>query len=400
MELFHKWKKNVFEFLRETFRMCMKEYRDIFKDKGVLFIFIGSIIFYSILYPVAYSNEVLKEIPTAVINQDHSAMSRQLVRMIDAGDYIKVTSNPISIDQAKKEFYRGDIYGVVLIPKGFEKKVLRGEQSSISAYCDTGYILMYRQLLTGIKYSANTLSAGIEIKRMMSGGLSQKEAMAKRESVKLVSYTLFNPSGGYGAYVMPAVLLLLLQQTMLIGIGMLGGTSREKNAWNYLVPDGMKNGPAPVIAGKGLAFISIYMVHAVYIFGVIFKAFSYPQRGQILDLVVFIVSYLVSTVFFGLAISAFFRNRETSIMFVLITSIPFILFAGFSWPIEAIPGWIRMMSLLVPGVSGMEGFLKISQMGASLSETLVELWRMWILAGIYFIIACFYIGRVHKNKVL
>ncbi len=383
-----------FEFI-ESLKVCRHEFKNIFSDFGILIVFFGTIILYPVLYPYAYSNEVLKDLPVAVVDHDKSAMSRQLIRMLDANDILRVETKPESLQQAKNIFFKNRVDGVIVIPGDFSKRILRGDQTSVSVYCDAGYFLVYRQVFKGASLAVGTMSAGIEFKRLTAGGMPEGQAKNFIEPLRLANNFLYNPAGGYASYVMPAVFLVLLQQTLLMGIGMLGGTARERKQFHFFVPQGtMTDRVIPLIIGKGGAYFAIYMIHAIYIFGILFRVYNYPQRGSVLDLGIFFISFLSCVIAMAMAISAFFRNREISIMFVVITSIPCIILGGFSWPPEAMPQYIRILSYVIPSTAGVEGLLKLSQMGAGLPDIIDILFILWGLTVFYLILAVLYYRRI------
>ncbi len=340
--------------MKTLFQVWMNEYRTIFSDFGILLVFFGAIIIYPFFYPLPYTNEVLKDIPVAVVDMNHSQLSHKLTRMMDSNELVFVATRDDTFDQAKVSILKGDIGGIVYIPNDFENKVLRGEQASISVYSDASYFLIYKQVLSGIYHSVGTFSAGIEVKRMTARGVMEEQALSARDPLSLISFPLFNPTGGYATYVVPAVLVLMLQQTLLIGVGLLSGTRREKGF-------GENNNPQSVsiislILGKSFAYFSIYMVHAVYLFGILFRFYHFPQRGNPLDLILFIIPYLFASIFLAQAISGFFKTREMSMMILLFSSMPALFLSGFSWPKSSIPNWLNQLAMLLPSTTGIDGF--------------------------------------------
>lgn len=374
--------------MKKIFRIWGREYRNILLDSGVMLIFFGAILVYPIIYPIPYSSEVLKDIPVGVVDLDHSQLSRKLMRMLEAHEFLHITSRPTSLTEARDQFYRGVINGVVVIPEDFTRNIFRGKQATVSAYCDASYFLLYRQILTGVIYSTSTLSAGVEIKRMMAKGFTRGQAMAARDPLPLISFPLFNPAGGYASYVVPPVMLLILQQTLLIGIGMLGGTAREQKGRHFLVSDDKPDGAMSYVLGKGAAYLSLYIVHAIYFFVVLFRFYRFPQRGEPLELLLFMLPFLISVILLGMTLSTLFRNREISMVALLFTSIPTLFLAGFSWPVESIPQWLRMLSFLIPSTVGIDGFLKLNIMGATLREVGPQWMILWGLSIFYFVLAC------------
>ena len=371
--------------LYENSRAVMRlEFRNIIRDKAVLLIFFGAVIAYPVLYSVSYSNEVVQDVPVAVVDQSNSPSSRQLVRMLDQTEAVRVVVHLTGLEEAEAEFYRGKIRGIMLIPKDFEKKILRGEQAEVSAYCDASYFLLYKQVFKGASMAVGTFSAGIELKRLAAKGITGASALALRDPVPVISVPLFNPAGGYASYAMPGIFMIILQQTLLMGIGILGGTARERGSYRYLVSREIHDmGVAAILIGKVSPYFIMYAFHGVYMFGVLFHVFNYPLRGNVLTLVYFLFSYLLAVIAMGFAFSPLFRRRETAIVAFMAISLPAVMTAGFSWPAESMPAGIRFFAAFIPSTSGVSGFLKISQMGATLQDVRGDLASLWGLIFLY-----------------
>jgi ABC-2 type transport system permease protein len=359
------------------------ELRTIFSDTGLLLIFVGAVVLYSFFYPLPYLPQVLRDVPVAVVDQDKSSLSRKLIRMSDAHPFLHVAMCD-SVMEAEASVRSGRIGGLIVIPKGFSREIARGGQAAIGIYADAGYFLVYRQVMTGMVTAARTLSAGVEIRRLQAGGKMEDQAMAAQRPLSLITTPLFNPAEGYASYVVPAILMLILQQTLLIGIGMVGGTAREnpqpQSKWETL-------GASAVISGKAFAYLSLYAVHAIYYFFVVFWIYGFPQRGTPLAVMLFLLPFLLSIILLGLTLERLFHRRERAIQVLLVTSLPAVFLSGFSWPVEAIPGWLRFVSFLIPTTAGIEGFLRISEMGATLQDVKVEWLVLWGLCAFYCLLA-------------
>ncbi len=381
--------------MKQIFQVWINEYRIIFSDFGIMLIFFGAILIYPFFYPLPYTNEVLKDVPVAIVDMNHSQLSHKLTRMIDANELINVATKVSTFDQAKASLIRGDIGGIVYIPLDFEKRVLKGEQASISVYSDASYFLIYKQVLSGVYQSAGTFSAGIEIKRMMARGIMQEQAVSARDPLPLISFPLFNATGGYATYVVPAVLALMLQQTLLIGVGLLSGTQREKGFIKNINPKSVSI--VSLILGKAFSYFSIYIVHVIYLFGILFRFYHFPQRGNPVDLLLFIIPYLFASIFLAQAISGFFKNREISMIILLFSSMPALFLSGFSWPKASIPDWLNHLAMLLPSTAAIDGFLRINQMGASLKDVGFNWGVLLGLTVVYFMVAVISVERQYNT---
>jgi ABC-2 type transport system permease protein len=363
------------------FRAAREEARCAFRDPGALLILVGAVVLYSFFYPIPYRPQVLREVPVVIVDLDETPLSRQLVRMADAHPLLHVAERASSLDAAQALVVAGRVGGILAVPAGFERAVLLRQKARVGVFADASYFLVYRQVATGFLETVGTLSAGIEIQRLRARGATREAALARREPVPLVVRPLFNPTEGYASYVVPAVLVLILQQTLLIGIGLLGGTAAERG----MAPPG--GSPIARVLGRALFYLGLYCVYAVLIFTVVYRLYGFPERGHALDLAGFALPFLLACTFLALGLGALFRRRETALQLLLFTSLPAVFLAGFAWPVEALPGWIRALSLLLPSTAGIAGFLRLTEMGAALWHVRVEWLVLWALAAAYFTLA-------------
>jgi ABC-2 type transport system permease protein len=383
--------------MKNVWKVWMDEYRAIFTDAGGALIFFGAIVIYPFFYSLPYLPEVLRDIPVAVVDGDHSALSRKLIRMLDAHENLAVAARFGDLESAKKAFFQREAHGIIVIPAGFEKKALRREQATVVLYGDASYFLTYRQTMLGCTQVGRTLSAGMDIRRLQAKGATPSQALALRAPVQGAAYPLFNPAGGYATFVVQFSLVALMQQTLIIGICMLAGTARERK--QAIQPAGGRGASGlETVLGKAGAYFSIYFFHAIYLFQVVPWVFRFARRGHPLDLMIFIVPFLLATIFLGLAVSRFFKSREMSILVVAFTSLPILLVSGFPWPPEAIPAWLLCLGKWVPSTPGINGFLIIGQMGGTLREAISEWSLLWLLSAVY-LLAALYLFRRNRNKI-
>ncbi len=381
-------RKNIFSGLDLTWFSFTDELKTIFRDKGALLILFFAVLAYPLVYSVAYKNNVVRDIPVTFVDLDHSASSRQMIRMFGATKEISVAQEVGSMTEARQLFWDGSSKGIIVIPEGFEKKLLKGVQASISVYCDASYFLIYKETLTGTIQAAGTLSAGVEIKRLMATGAGEEQAMQQRDPMPAKFYTLYNPAGSYGSYVMPGMILIILQQTLLIGIGMIGGAGKERRN-NQEVQPGIRvrQGMFSVVLGKGMAYFLIYVPNLAFTLVYLSKWFGFPGKGSFTDACILLIPYLFSIIFLGLMVSMLFRRREHSIMSMVFIS-PIVLFmSGLSWPESSIPHLLNQIVHIFPSTSMIPAYLRIRTMGVSIHQVRPELLFLVGQMIVYFILA-------------
>lgn len=357
------------------------EFRRIFALKPVFSILIGAVLIYAVLYPQPYLTEALRNVPIAVVDNDNTASSRDLTRLIDATPDINVTMTLPDFVTAEREVYARKIFGVLVIPQHFERDLLHGRPSPLALYSDASYFLMYQRLSGGVMAVARTFGAQVEATRLVGLGIDPVIASAATDPMPLTAVPLFNPQGGYATYVLPAAFVLILQQTLLIGVGLLGTlpgarlTSRESEAATA--------GPVMTILGKLLAYltveavvVSLYLIALPYFYGV-------PRLGSLTAQLFFAIPFVLSVSALGMVIAAWLRNPLMVQLVLGAIGLPFFFLAGFAWPVEAIPPVVHAVSLLVPSTSAIPGLVRIGQLGASLYEVRGALWTLWGLTLFY-----------------
>lgn len=331
------------------------EFRAIFTDEGALLILVFALFIYSTTYSLAYGPQVLRNVPIGVVDNSHTAASRRLTATFDAGPNAYVAYEPTDMEQARELFFQRRIYGVVYIPENYERRLLDGEQADVAIYVDASYFLMYRQVFQELVSTIGLTGATVGLQRLIARGTELPQAEATVQPVVYQSHNLFNPYLGYGSFAMPAIIIVIIQQTLLIGIGMIGGTWRERGLYRQLCPvDRRRMSTLPIIAGRALTYLSIYGVTVCYILGVHYKLFHYPDNGTTGVVVVFMAVYLSAAIALSLAVSTLFRTRESSLLLLLWTSIPVLMLSGVSFPREGMPDLLYQAGQLLPSSSAVD----------------------------------------------
>jgi len=365
------------------------EYRTIFSDGGVMLILIFALFIYATAYSLAYAPQVLRNVPIGVIDLSQTSTSRALTETFNAGPNTYVAYQPADMVEAKKLFFDREIYGIVYIPSDYEEKLLGGQQAVVAIYCDASYFLMYRQVFQEVVTTIGNTGAMVEFQRLIAKGANIPQAQATTQPVIYQARNIFNPYLGYGTFVMPAIIMVIIQQTMLIGIGMIGGTWREHGLYHKLCPAGRRHmSTLPIVLGRGLVYASLYAVTCFYILGLHYRLFHYPMNGATGTILLFMAVYMAACIGLSIAVSTLFRYRENSLLFLLWTSIPLLMLSGVSYPREGIPDWLFQFGQLFPSSHGVNAFIRIQTMGASLSEVFAEIKALVILAVIYGGLAC------------
>jgi len=386
-------KSNLFfRFLHEIRRMIyimLDEYRIILKDSGLAVVFLGATLIYPILYSSIYRNETIHEMPIAVIDESRSTRSRELVRRLDATPDLKVAYQLNNLEEAKEPFYKQKIHGVVYIPKEYSQKIHRNEQATVSIYCDMSSFLYYRTMMLGANLGILEAGKDIKIERMNAAGITGRSAEISAAPFHYEKNILFNETMGFASFLLPAVLVLIIHQTLFFGITMLTGSLREEKLATIEPQLRQKGKFFPVIFGKTLCYFTIYIVVCSYILLAVPRIFQLPHMGNPLDIIRFFTPFLLSVIFFSMLISVFIRNRETAMIIFPFFSVILLFLSGISWPQSNMPWLWKTFGMIFPSTFGIQGYIKINSMGAALDQVQFEYIALWIQTAVYFLATLF-----------
>ena len=373
--------------ISSLFHICVKELKAVFKDQGVLIFFILVPLAYPIVYAFIYNQEVVRDVPVAVVDKSNSSMSREFLRMVDSTPDVKIQSYCADMEEAQNLIKEGHVYGIIYMPEEFTDNINSGRQAIVSIYSDMSGLMFYKSLLMSTTNVSLEMNKSIKIQRM--GNTTNKQDEVGTTPIEYEPVSMFNPQDGFASFLIPAVLILIIQQTLLLGIGLSAGTAREKNRFQDLVPLSRKyNGTLRIVLGKSFAYLLIYTVMSAYILCAVPKMFSLVQLPDTFTLIMFIFPYLLACIFFAMTCSIFIHHRESCMMIYVVTTIPLLFISGISWPGAAIPDFWKVVSWIAPSTFGINGFVRINSMGATLSDVSTEFKALWLQAGIYFITTC------------
>ena len=390
-----KLKDKIAQGINDLFYIWKREFQTTFRDQGVLIFFILVPLGYPLLYSFIYDNEVVREVPAVVVDDSHSSLSREYLRKVDATPDIQIVSYCADMEEAKQMLKNRRAYGIIYIPSDFSDNIAKGKQTQVSIYCDMSGMLYYKAILMANTETSLKMNKAIQIKRL--GNTTNRQDEVSTTPIEYESVSLFNPQDGFASFLIPAVLMLIIQQTLLLGIGLSAGTARENNRFRDLVPISRQyQGTLRIVMGKSLAYLMIYAVMSAYILCLVPKLFSLVQLAQPATLFWFTLPYLLACIFFAMTCSIFIHHRESCMLIFVFTSVPLLFISGISWPGAAVPKFWEVFSWIFPSTFGINGYVHINTMGATLHDTLPQIRALWIQAVVYFLTTCL----VYRHQIM
>lgn len=385
------------KWLRNTIEVWVYEMRCALLDEGVIVFFIIVPFLYPLLYAYLYNNESVREVPTVVVDNCNSQMSREFLRRADATADIMIVGHCADMEEAKELIHKREAYCLIYIPKEFEKDIAEMRQTTVQLYSDMSGILYYKAVLSGC--TEVSLDMNKEIKAARLPGATDEQISAFQYPIEYKYVPMFNTQSGFATFLIPAVLMMIIQQTMVLGVGMMAGEEREKVRKRIAEPHIIGKNPVEVLFGKSTAIFTIYIIVAVYLVCIVPPLFNLIHIWRWQTLLAFMVPFILACVFFSIALSSMSHDRESFIIMFVFMSIPLLFISGISWPASNIPLFWKGFSMLFPSTYGINGFVRITEMGATLADVQHELNALWIQTFAYFLISYLVYKRTYGKRL-
>lgn len=377
------------------------EVKRIFTTYSICTIMILGPLAYFFIYPQPYNNEVVREIPIGIINQDNTTESQALIRQLDATDAIHVTSYFHSIEEAKVAVENHDIYGLVLIPFNYEKKILAGEQSPIAFYGDASYSLIYGALATAVTQTTTSMGASISTNRLIAQGADPSVAKGSSQPFLPVTAMLFNPEVGYATFIIPPVFILILHQILFLGVCLTNISARHTSAEQNLIRSYPHINRLLFILLLGKLSVYLVLYSFYFWFFVLFSSYWYqlPQLGQFSSLFGLSLLLIVVVSLAGIVFSFVAKTMENILVAVIPVSMFLFFLAGISWPYELMPSIYKFGAMLIPASSLMNAFVKFHTMGGDWSNAQGELKVLCAQIFVFALLAVYYMRKYIKKTI-
>lgn len=372
------------------------EFLAISTSYAVLLVLMGGIFLYGLLYNYMYAPNIVTNVPVAVVDNSHSELSRNFIRWLDAAPQAEIYNQAIDYHEAKEWMKAGKVQGILYLPYDFEERVFRGDESVFSLYATTDAFLYFESLQ---KATSSVMLAINDKYRTDVAALLPPQgllAVAMAQPVSVVGTALYNYTEGYGSYLIPAVMMIIIFQTLMMVIGMVTGEERSSGGIHAYALFGQNWGNCiRIVAGKTFVYCSLYAVFAFFLLGLLPYFFSIPNIGSGLYIIFLMIPYLIATSFFGLAASRYFTDSESPLLMIAFFSVGLIFLSGVSYPMELMPWYWKITHYIFPAAPATLAFVKLNSMGADMSDIKPEYITLWIQAICYFLLSTW----VYKKKI-
>lgn len=387
--------------LNDILRIAAYECRSILRSLPILVVLGGGIFMYGILYNYMYSPNVLREVPVVVVDESRTPLSRHYIRLLDATPQVRVQGVIANMPEARKRMKETEVAGILSLPADFEAKVGRGEEAVFVSFNNTMAFLSYAAIKEASSGAMLSLDDAVRPGQVVFLEPNVVQPVVNTPSIEVQGFALYNESGGYATYLIPAVLMVIIFQTMLMVISMRCGkeneqrmrplmwVSRHDSSWGMAMN---------IVIGKSVIYVGFYVLFSVFLLGLLPLIYDLPHLASPLLLIQLLTPYLFATAFFGLSCSVFFKDSDAPLLLIAFFSVGLLFLSGISWPLELMPWPWRLLHCLIPAPVGVLAFVKANSMGADWGDMSREMILMWGQCAVYFVLACRVYRRVLRKR--
>ncbi len=365
-------------------------------DRNIMIVLLLAPVAYALFLGTIFIAKIETNIPIIVIDNDHSELSRTLVRDLDSHQLLKVSEVSSDFEMARRDIIESDIQAIVYIPYDFEAVLKSGRAVDLQVYLNTARFLPSNDINKAVSAVALTIAAGIRLRYFQAKGMNTEEAEELVQPLRDDIRPLFNIAESYGDFLLPGLLVLILQQTLLFGFALSIAREREKNTLTTLMDMAGGNSLTAVL-GKGAPYLVLYASYTIFSFVVFFALFKLNVSGSLSALTVLLALFLISLIGFSTWISSFFKKEIQALQFLVFTSMPLFLMSGYAWPVWSMPWPLRALTQLFPSTPLFNAFVLVAQTGAGWEHIMPYLFHLLALTIIWIAMAQWRIRRLSKS---
>lgn len=335
-----------------------------------------------------FSAGLPNRLPIGVLDQDHSALSRQLIRFLQATPGLQVVRPYDNTAEAAQALRRAEVYAVVSIAPDFARSLKQGRAAQVTllhnAQLGTHSSLIQRD----VRSAVGTLSAGVELAARNKRGEPALAVQVSMEPVRASLVTLFNPSLNYEQFLAAALIPALLHiLAMTAGAWTVGRELRDRTVADWLGPRAGRGSTAAALLGKLLwPWLGLGMVGTLAMLWLTLGRGWHPP-GSLAWVLLALWVFLALSLAMGALASSATRSLRTALSTTGFITAPAFAFGGVGFPLQSMPVLARGWAELLPYTHYIRLQMEQLQMAAPLSYSALTLMAL-ALAAIILVAFC------------
>lgn len=393
-----KISNNIKAGLNNISSIILNEFKTISGSFAIVLVLMGGIFMYGLLYNYMYAPDVVRNVPVVVVDNSKTELSREYIRLLNATPQVDVIATGEDYPQAQELMKMDEAAGILYLPYDFTDRVSRGDESVFIMYETTNAFLNYLAMQEASAGSMLALNDRYRPEMVVFLPSQDAAQLSVAKPINVAGTALYNYTEGYGTYLIPAVLIVIMFQTLLMVIGMVSGEERQFKLLQVYRPTFGQAGR--LVIGKTFVYMMLYAVFSLFLLGLIPLIFDLPNIGNVWHIIMLLIPFLMATSFFGLTASVVFTDSDAPLLMIAFFSVGLIFLSGVSYPLELMPWYWKLSHFLIPAAPATLAYVKLNSMGASMAEIHTEYVTLWVQCAVYFVLACWaYRYNIRKTKL-
>jgi ABC-2 type transport system permease protein len=352
-------------FWRKTWAMLVKEFIQLKRDRVSFAMIIMIPLVQLMLFGYAI-NTTPRDLPTAVLLQEHSDLSRSILAALENTKYFKVTKLPRSEAEVDELLASGTVLFAIEIPANFERAVRRGDRPAMLVLADA----------TDPVASGSALGAlGQVLQMALVHDRNVPEAAVLPFEIR--THARYNPAGVTQLNIVPGLVGTILTMTMLIFTALSVTREIERGTMESLLS--MPITPVEIMLGKIVPYIMVGFVQAALIIGIGVTLFGVPVVGNLGMLAALSTLFIAANLSIGYTFSTVAQNQLQAMQMSMMFFLPNILLSGFMFPFAGMPVWAQYIGEALPLTHYLRIVRSIMLKGSSVGDLRYDAVALFVL---------------------
>lgn len=353
--------------MKQWISILKRELSLILEDKSILLTCLVAPILYALFIGSIYSEKEVSEIPVAVVDFDHSNLSRKISQLINTSEKVSIEGHYSTLEDALFHFNNLEVQGIVILPKNFQKKTMNLDGAHVELILNNTKFLTSNEINKAVQQVVMTVAGGVRMQYFISNKIPVEIAKQQAQPIMPVVKSVYNATNNYGDYLLPILLILILQQTLIIGFGQSvvhefkHGILQNLEAYSFF-------GFMKVISAKSFYYLVLYVAYFFVFYKFIFPHFSLTFNGSIFLHLALSLLFVSVVILYTILFASFFKTVIGWAEILAFSTYPLFLVSGYSWPIDAMPKALQYFANILPSTPYFSVFNSLATEGAKLGD--------------------------------
>ncbi|AKL98361.1 ABC transporter permease [Endomicrobium proavitum] len=386
--------------MRRIYKIIIRETKYIFSNKLLIFALLAFPVADFLFLGGVYISQELNKMPVAVIDNDNSKISKNIIRYINSSPEMEIKYRVANTAELKDLFDRQKVFMGIYIPRELQKNIKKQKPQKVIIFINSSNYISANLIDADITTIIAVVSAGIKYKTLTKRGFSSKQSRELIQQIKPETAKLFNPALNYNLYLTPGLWLSVIQQLLILFGGLTLASEFDFKTLRSMLAVTRKS-IFKALIGKTLFYIFIGCIHFFILYEILFKIFQIPIAYSAGAAMLVSAVFAFAAISLGLLLAAILKTRFNTLKGCLLISAPAFLLSGYTWPLELMPAPIRTFVQIIPLTSFLKAFKKIYQENLGIEFFYPYVLQLLILGVLFFAAAWAIVNfRINKTGIL